>query len=230
MSTQQGSGKIVTNDLIFYVDSYNTKSYDRVGSTWNDLSGNKLFGTIIGATYSINSFSFSGSSDYINVPSTTKLSPRTGNLTTSAWFPTTDSPGSNSNIISNYAPSPAKSFYGIYEQASGLLLGYLRDSANNAIVLQGTVVINDDKWHNVTLVRSGTIGYLYLDGVLDITSNNASFSDIDLDGNSLNIGRNSASNGQYFKGNIQTTYYYNRDLTASEVLQNYNALKPRFKN
>ena len=222
------STKIVRDGLTFFLDSYNIKSYDMVGSIWNDLSGNKLVGTIVGATYSENSLLFNGTTNYVTVTASTKTSPRTNNFTISTWFKTTDTPASNSNIISNYPPFPAKSFYAIYALTSGLLLGYLRDSGNNAISMSGAVVINDGKWHNATLVRSGIVGYLYVDGVLDSTITNASFNDISLDTNSLNIGRNSATNGQYFKGNIQTTYYYNRDLTSSEILQNYTALKPRF--
>jgi len=34
--------------------------------------------------------------------------------------------------------------------------------------------------------------------------------------------------GRYFGGNINTVRAYNRVLTASEVLTNYNALKTRF--
>jgi hypothetical protein len=228
MSTQQGGGRIVTNGLSYCIDLFSNKSYDTTGSTLSDLSLNKLTSTIIGATFSQNSLLFNGTSDYVNVPASTKLSPRTGNLTTSAWFKTTDSPAANSNIISNYPPSLDKNFYGIYLQVTGYILGYLRDGSNNAVPITTTVVVNDGKWHNVVLVRNGTSGSIYIDGNLINTSTNASLGDINLDTNSLNIGRNSASNGQYFKGNIQTVYYYNRALTDSEILQNYKVLKSRF--
>lgn len=222
------STKIVTSGLTFCIDLLNNKSYDTTGSTLTDLSLSKLTSTIIGATFSENSLLFNGTSNYINVPASTKVSCRTGNFSVSAWFKTTDTPVSNSNIISNYPPFPAKSFYAIYALSTGYILGYLRDSGNNVISISTTTIINDGRWHNVILVRNGTVGSVYIDGVLSNTATNASLNDISLDTNSLNIGRNSSTNGQYFKGNIQTTYYYDKALTDAEILQNYKALTPRF--
>lgn len=36
--------------------------------------------------------------------------------------------------------------------------------------------------------------------------------------------------GQYFRGTLQNIHIYNRELTAEEVLQNFNAFKGRFKD
>ena len=42
------------------------------------------------------------------------------------------------------------------------------------------------------------------------------------------IGRGNSSNVRYVDGNIACTQVWSRALTASEVLQNYNAQKARF--
>jgi hypothetical protein len=44
----------------------------------------------------------------------------------------------------------------------------------------------------------------------------------------FNIGRDNGSATSYFAGNIAIFQLYNRQLTAAEVLQNYNATKSRF--
>ena len=44
----------------------------------------------------------------------------------------------------------------------------------------------------------------------------------------LGIGYGPAANFPYFNGKISVLTYYNRALTAAEILQNYNATKSRF--
>ena len=225
--TLQGGPKIVTGSMSLCLDSYSTKSYSGT-SAWNDLTLNNLTGSIIGATFSENSLLFNGIGNYVSVVAGVNTSPRANNFTVSAWFKTIYTPVGNSNIISNYPPFPNRSFYAIYFGSNGCLFGFIRDSAQNTVVPTSTKVVSDGNWHNATLIRDGSGGKLYIDGILDSTDTNLSLNDLNLDSNSLNIGRNSATNGQYFKGNIQTTYYYNRALSPTEVLQNYLALKTRF--
>ena len=75
--------------------------------------------------------------------------------------------------------------------------------------------------------------YLYINGVLD-NSMNTSITTINMSTWSnlnTNIGRNSANNGgyaEYLNGNIYSGKVYNRALSATEVLQNYNTMKSRF--
>lgn len=225
--TLQGGPKIVTGSMSLCLDSYNPRSYSG-SSTWSDLTLNNLGGAIIGATFSENSLLFNGINNYVNVAASAQTSPRGNNFTVSAWFKTIYTPAGNSNIISNYPPFPNRSFYAIYFGSNGCLFGFIRDGAQNTVTPTSTKVVSDGNWHNATLIRDGSTGNLYIDGVLDSTATNLSLNDINLDSNSLNIGRNSATNGQYFKGNIQTTHYYKRALSPAEVLQNYLALKPRF--
>jgi hypothetical protein len=44
----------------------------------------------------------------------------------------------------------------------------------------------------------------------------------------LKLGVDSGAAGRNFKGSIYSTSIYNRALSATEILQNYNALKSRF--
>jgi hypothetical protein len=46
--------------------------------------------------------------------------------------------------------------------------------------------------------------------------------------NTASLATSAYTVGSSYKGNIGTTSFYNRVLTAAEVLQNYNATKTRF--
>lgn len=235
MSTQNGGPRVIINGLSLYIDAYNDRSYIGTGLTCSDLSISNLTGIITGASFSQNSFLFNGTSNYITITPSTETSPRTNNFSISSWFNTSVLPNyatpQNSNILSNYPPFPNTSFYAIYVLASGYSMGYIRDKSSNSVSVSNTTnMIVDGKWHNATLVRDGFTSYLYVDGILDSSSTNLSMGDLTLDTNSLQIGRNSAGNGQYFNGYIQNAFYYKRALTASEVLKNYNALKSRYNN
>ena len=46
-----GGPDIIEDNLVFYVDAANTKSYSGTGTTWNDISYNGNNGTIDGATF-----------------------------------------------------------------------------------------------------------------------------------------------------------------------------------
>ena len=230
MSTQNGGPRVVTDGLSLYIDAYNDISYTGTGLTCSDLSISNLTGVITGASFSQNSFLFNGTNNYITITPSTETSPRTKNFSTSAWFKTSAFPVANSNIVANYPPFPNTSTYGIYVFTSGYLSGFLRDNTSNSITILSNSMMADGKWHNVAFIRDGFTGYLYVDGVLNSSSTNLSLNDVNLDINSFQIGRNSASNGQYFNGYIQNASYYKRALTASEILQNYNALKSRYYN
>ena len=64
------SPKIVTDDLVLYYDAANTKSYPGTGTTWTDLSGNGVTGTLVnGATFNSGNggyIVFDGANDYVS--------------------------------------------------------------------------------------------------------------------------------------------------------------------
>ena len=80
-------------------------------------------------------------------------------------------------------------------------------------------------WYKLDFVRNGNTIYFYLNGIF---SQSISFTaDIQPSSNIL-IGSSQHAGNQYFNGNISQFLIYNRALSASEVLQNYNAIKGRY--
>jgi hypothetical protein len=88
-------------------------------------------------------------------------------------------------------------------------------------------------WYSVTGVWIyGTNTMLcYVNSILQPTTGTVTFSQSTLQtGTASNLNRigSELASATLFPGNIATTHVYNRALSASEVLQNYNATKGRF--
>jgi len=83
-----------------------------------------------------------------------------------------------------------------------------------------------NQWSYVTTSYDSTSLKLYVDGSLveTVSTGLAPLSATVGSG----IGAEDSAGGRYFNGNIAACEVYNRVLSASEILQNYNALKNRF--
>ena len=70
---------------------------------------------------------------------------------------------------------------------------------------------------------------IYVDGQLQKTDSSTTINNIfNTTGQEINIGRK-ANVTRHWNGKISLVQIYNSSLSASEVLQNYNALKNRFR-
>lgn len=197
-----------------------------VGSkTAYDLSLNKYSGTLTnGVSYNSSNngyFTFDGSDDYIDLQSPSALD-LYSQFTLSTWFKTSNT----SSYQTVFARGRGNSQWSGYE--IGTNSGYARVTAENAagtsttFDLQiGTNVANNI-WHNVVFTFNGTSGSIYVDGVL---ANATSGSFTSSSWNNY-IGRRNAQG--YFNGSIGKVSAYNRSLTSTEVLQNFNAIRARY--
>ena len=83
--------------------------------------------------------------------------------------------------------------------------------------------VNDNIWHFLSWVNHSNITMdMYVDGSLDSNVANST------SGNNNPVNMIGASWSAYFAGSIAQLYVYTRDLTSSEILQNYNIQKRRF--
>jgi hypothetical protein len=210
------SPRIVTSGLVLALDAAERLSYPRTGTTWRDLSGNNNTGTLTnGPTFNAGNMGtivFDGTNDYVNISSLI-----TGNQSFSwgAW------------IYPIATGTPV--FFG--NVSAGLAMLSYWDSANNKVRV-GTY--GDDKLTSGTAILPSTWGYTfwtwngttltsYTNGIADGTASGFSFN---ISGLYTTIGN--SVNSQYFNGRISQTLVYNRALSATEISQNYNAVKSRF--
>ena len=85
-------------------------------------------------------------------------------------------------------------------------------------------IVNTGAWFHAMVTYNGSTVLIYINGVLDATY---SESGSQTPGN-LRIGSNDAGTSEYFTGDLAIVRLYNRALSQTEVIQNFNAQKSRF--
>ena len=229
------SPRIVTDGLVLALDAGNTKSYPGTGTTWTDISRNGNDGTLTnGPTFDIangGSLVFDGTNDKIVVPYNSNLNP--SNVTISVWFKRTATinyshfaglPASNSVWNPPYV-SYGIEFIGTTDQPS-LILGFSDNtfSYTTATASASTAV---GSWVNVVGTYDKSFSKIYVNGQL-ITSNAQTKTLLTTNANFI-LGTETQNTSVYpLNGNISQVSIYNRALSASEVKQNFNALRGRF--
>ena len=214
------SPRIITDGLVLCLDAANRQSYPGSGTVWTDLAGSNNGTLTNGPTFSSEnggSIVFDGVNDIAN---TTYVSANT--YTFSAWFKTNVVSDGYRNIIS--IPTPNYSLV-LLDNDSPNLGFWTNDNLNGESL--STPTISTNTWYNVAFVREGnntTGGYkAYLNGVLYGNANTGTWSSTA----NLSVGGRTDT-AQFLNGNISQVYIYNRTLSPTEILQNYNALKGRY--
>jgi hypothetical protein len=213
------SPKIVTDGLVLYLDAANTKSYVSGSTTWNDISRGGNNGTLTnGPTFN----TLNGGSivfDTLNSVTTNYTSTLT-DFTVCVWFKPTDSTNIAAARIldKNYI-----SGFWVGKNTSGVVNSWGGGVRESAPPYGRYITLLDTQWNFIVSTRSGTTHTIYGNGITNTSS--GTVSSTALDATTLTI---AAGATQTFKGNIANVSIYNRALSASEVLQNYNATRGRF--
>ena len=219
-------GGIVKDGLILDLDAAKKDSYPRVGTTWNDISGNANNGTLVnGPTFDPEnggSLVFNGTTNYANVPTSTSLE-ITSDLTINIWIFNTLSK-SGIGIVTK-GPLSGDYDYMIYLTTNSTGLNFYKKNSSGIAENGGgfiTTILNT--WVNVCYTKQGTSIKAYENGVLR-SSSTFTDSNIRTSSNSLKIGNGWSP---AFGGKIPQTQIYNRALSAAEIQQNFNATKTRY--
>ncbi len=172
---------------------------------------------------------FDGTDDYANVDHQSSYD--TNVFTIEAWFKSTADDNTHDSIVTRNGD--------VYSSTNGWSLGKLRNGLGdtpNALrwIVWGTSAYTDllggsattGNWIHAVGVSDGSTLYLYQNGVLK-TSSSKPAGNIYPASYGLKVGANKSSS-DVWNGYIDSVKMYNKALTASEVLQNYNALKSRF--
>ena len=87
---------------------------------------------------------------------------------------------------------------------------------------------NQDQWYCYTVTHAvGTTFKIYVDGVLN--SSHTFGTNTQFTTGTGTFGTNNPISGSYLEGDIAVVRMYNRALTASEIKQNYDSTKVRFR-
>ena len=208
--------EIVTSGLTLLFDAGFTPSYPKSGTSWTDLSFSGNNATLYsGPTYNSSnggSVVFDGTDDYCLAGPGLAI---TGNLTVTAWVRPT-SFANQGNIVSK----TANLGYRMRFQSTGTFWMY---SNGNTITSPSAYTINN--WFHTVGVFSSTGLRMYINGSI-VQSNGTPFTP-SYAASSFIVGGNSTTQ-ELFQGRIANVSVYNRALSSTEVLQNYNAQKARF--
>jgi hypothetical protein len=219
------SPKIITEGLVLSLDAGNVKSYPGSGTVWTDKSGRGNNGTLTnGPTFSSangGSILFDGNNDLVQANAV-----NSSYFTLSVWakwvqfFPSNQG---HSLVSNNTSTSNGYMLYqGTSDPHNRVVLFVCTPSLAG---LTSNTLLSTNVWYNIVGTYDGNLISIYINGALD--KNTPQTGTVTPNPSSLLLGKTSYNN-TYFNGNISNTQIYNRALSASEVLQNYNATKSRF--
>ena len=229
---------IVTDGLVFYVDAGNDNSYPGSGTTWSDLIRGQDGSLNNGPTYSSangGSFLFDGSDDVCNHGDDNFFNFGVSDpLTIQLWF-NSDRDTEYQILVSRFHQT---SYIG-WEFALGpssnrdeLYFVFRNSQSEQKSAYSNSLAYVPDTWVNVAITYDGSGNpsnmTFYGDGAdvgNTVVQNNTVDPAVSVT-NDLTLAAR-GTNGS-LHGSLAAVKIYNKELSASEILQNYNALKNRF--
>jgi len=200
------------------------------GDTVYDYSGEGNNGTIYGASWVDGKYgkalSFDGTNDYMTLPNTGL--DLTGDMT--VYFEMNGIHAHNHMILIR-ANAPENNGFWIQEKNTKTIKAYWVNAAEGLKEVVGkNNIITDGAWQQITIVKSGTAGKIYVDGVDQTLSSDALINPVSQ--NVLTYIGCELGTGSFLTAALDEVRIYNRALTAEEVweLYNYNPLAHDYGN
>ena len=227
MSRKNGPS-IITNGLVLYLDAANKQSYVSGSTSWIDVSNNNNNGTLTnGPTFNTGSggsIVFDGSNDYVE---TGYVFPSSTSYTMAVWAKSSRTGFSNrlmGNADSTVGLTGTDIIWGASSSTNIYIVRRAGSNDSNRDINTNFSGLNVG-WHYicVTYDNTGVGMILYVDTTSIATNTTLGFTS----SLTFRIGRD-GNGSDAFNGNVAIVQIYNRALSASEVLQNYNATKGRF--
>jgi hypothetical protein len=234
---------IVSDQLSFYVDSGNLKSYPGTGSEWKDLVNDRIMTLNGGYTFADGILNFNTTS-YAEIPTNADVQVPGTSFSLNVWFKPLGSSSGNDDYGRIFCiDSPNGNGFGNWtisydENNEFVRFGYLNPSSGvgnneiyNANHLDG---LEYGKWFNYQSTFNADTGLLklYRNGIL-ISQGVGSETIYGLPATSSINCRIGASDGivdHWSNTAIPIAGVYKKELSEDEVWQNYKALKGRFLN
>jgi hypothetical protein len=230
---------IIDDGLVLYLDAGNSASYSGSGTTWTDLSGNDNTGTLTnGPTYSSangGSLSFDGNNDYVSFNTSSFPSGATS-FSVNCFIKWSGNGTFTNDVIFSYGRDGFNNDVTVWVNNSGFAeLQFGSDTGK----VSSTTLISTGVWYNICATYDKTQTKIYLNSVLEGTTNYSNGNiilDNNVNGNTGAIGAKISGFGPItspqrygtFNGNIPLVQLYNRALSATEIQQNFNSVRSRF--
>ena len=212
---------VVEDGIVLALDAGNTKSYPGSGTAWTDLSGNGNNGTLTnGPVYNSGGyFIFDADSDHAVLDSSFQVS-TSGTYSFEAWIYKTATGTNNSAMLISGGYGGDK---------DGLSIQTEDFSSTNIKITSSNGDVNAVYYNGISQTLNGTgtgtdasfnLNEWIHVAVTGINVNST-------DGAAHHIGQNNNNTNQFI-GRISNLKVYDRELSAAEVQQNFNAIKGRY--
>jgi len=219
--------KIVTDDLFLCVDPKNSRSYSGTGTSVLDLSGNGRNMTLVnGASVTGGVFVLDGANDYVNYGFGTLFDWTAIPYSVSFWAKPTDF--TYPTVIDLIAAGNGHFRFDI--RSSDIRSQFRTPGGSSSSLVVYSVSITSGNWYHCTFTRSGDTHKAYLNGSLGNTNTTAHLGSTTTGMSVIRIGYSADNDAadRTFEGSVGPVTIHNKELTATEVLQNYNATRSRF--
>ena len=224
------------DSIVLYLDAGNILSYPTTGTNWYDLSIKDYTGTLInGASFNSNnggSIVFDGTNDGVSIVMPTPTSIK-NSLSFDFWLLSTGQTATLQSILSKGLPNDVTAGYiRIYRQTSTDDLRY--SYANGSAHLQTNIPNFFNGYNNTWLNLQITFNYssgsfnVYRNGVLFFNTTITNSPLFPTKSGTAYIGLSSTGSGSAFNGKISVVKIYNKELTSTDVTQNFDSIKSRY--
>lgn len=232
----QHSPSIVTSGLIMGLDVANPRSYPGSGTAWRDVSGNGTNGTLInGPAYSGNNLgylSFDGVDDYVE--GSTSLPGISGNVAASigCWFMAVGGSSTTFYPLAGWGGSTSGDalMLGLNQPSQSFSLNVQFNGGNWVATADNTYALNT--WYYFVCTKTpgaaNTTTKIYLNAQEQSLTYTVSVTpNFIVETNRIGQWVNSGYTTK-FPGRVSNVQMYNRALSASEITQNFNAMRGRY--
>lgn len=232
VATQVYGGGVVTSGLQLYLNAGNVSSYPGSGNNWYDLSTNNYTASLINTPGYTSSdggtLTFNGATQYVD----TNQSLASNEFSVGAWFKS--SVGGIKMILSKETTTGWPWNYRIWLNGGTIIGDIALSGGTNVSITSPLSSYNNGNWYNVMFTRNDSTLRLYVNGI-EVTNTPDTLTGAITNSQEVWIGRSAftagglSPTGNYpYNGSISEIMIYNRVLSASEILQNFDATKTRF--
>ena len=236
---------LVTSGIILYLNAGNSLSYPGSGTSWFSLYNNVTGSLVNGPTYTSagasSSINFDGTNDYMYFNPSSSLTGLT-TLTANMWLNIKDVGAVLFYKSDNNSTRGWFIEYGDNIGGGSGINGFGFSAVTNTTNLRYFINKNQiptGSWANFVITwdgvfpnTAGTAVKIYINGVENTNVNyniaGTGTRSADTNADPLSFGQSNSTgttNSDYYSGSIGIVSLYNRNLTAAEVLQNFNAIR-----
>ena len=213
---------IIEDGLVLCLDAGNRASYPGSATAWNELSNNMSAELVNSPTFNSqnNGFFQFVSDDYARIPNNTLLDTQTPSV--EVWIKT----NATSQHGFWFEKGTVNTQYSLFQEGTNIRW---RLAGIGVLATPTANFINTSSWYQVVGTFTSGRRRLYINGNLVNSDAQAGTISTNSGGMSVGVyGGYSGARGYYYNGNLAICRVYNKELTSTEVLQNYNAIKGRF--